>query len=261
MSTIEVYKCRLCQGALHVPSVDELVEIVISEGDERPYEKVVESIRGIVARYPPTLCDRCYSEQEAAAERETRARQFEEQVRHAGLPAELRGLTWADMWETSDKRKLAIVAAEKWAGASQPRGLYLWGAAGTGKTRLAATALLARLHGRPGRWVSVAHLLARLDSSFSDKERQVALDVLAGDTALVLDDLDKTTASEAKRAQLFVAIDRRITANAALLFTCNLPPQKLEEKFGEAIASRVLGYSLGRVVELDGADNRLRLDV
>jgi hypothetical protein len=67
--------------------------------------------------------------------------------------------------------------------------------------------------------------------------------------------------SESKRAHLFAAIDRLVTAGVPMLVTGNLSPRLLEEKLGEAIGSRILDYSLGRTHELDGPDRRMSLDV
>lgn len=207
-------------------------------------------------------CDDCvakHDEQQAAiaAAEETATR-----IERSGMPPEIVGLKWGDL-DAHGKRGPAIAAASKWASspAREARGLYLWGPTGTGKTTLAATAAYHRLQYGNGslRWVNVADLLNGLERSYADKERSRSLDILLGDTALVLDDFDKVTPSESKRSQLYSAIDRRILTGAPLLITSNLSPQKLDEKFGEAIASRLTGYCLGRTFEMDGPDRRLTL--
>lgn len=208
------------------------------------------------------VCRDCKTREETRAKEREDREEAQRFMDHAGLPLPLRALKWEDLVQTG-KRTVAIAAAHKWAEApaSEARGLYLWGAAGTGKTRLAATAAWARLEGRhPLRWVSVAVLLASLEASFSDRERQHALRLLTGDGPLVLDDIDKVNPSESKRAQLFAAIDRRVSAGVPLLVTGNLSPKDLESKLDAPIASRILGFSLGRTFEMDGPDRRMTLE-
>ena len=44
-----------------------------------------------------------------------------------------------------------------------------------------------------------------------------------------------------------------------LLITGNLSPTLLEQKLDGPIASRILGYSLGRTFEMDGPDRRMTI--
>jgi DNA replication protein DnaC len=74
-------------------------------------------------------------------------------------------------------------------------------------------------------------LFAHLGRAFSDDERQDALAGLTGDQALVLDDLDKTWPTEYAAEQLFCAIDKRLTARAALLVTTNLALSELAARY------------------------------
>lgn len=208
------------------------------------------------------VCRSCKAKEEEEEARSEERKRLERLTSLSGLPEQLRGLSWDDMIRSGDRR-VAIAAAVKWATCEprEARGLYLWGEAGTGKTRLAGTAAWARLSsGMALRWVSVAVLLAKLESSFSDDERQVALGVLTGDGPIVLDDIDKVNPSESKRAQLFAAIDRRVNAGVPMLVTGNLSPARLEQKLDAPIASRILGYALGRTFQMDGPDRRMTLD-
>jgi len=257
-----VAQCPRCHVKIHLEDLDE-DELRQTLPPERAGD-VVRNVVSMLAKWQRLIwCEPCYGEEVAAEERLAKATATARRIAQTGIPEELRGLTWDDIWQTSQKRCIAILAAQRWAESERPGGLYLWGKAGVGKTMIAAAALTARARewDRPATWVSVAHLLARLDAAFTDDDRRAALSVLSGQGTLVLDDLDKTTASEHRRSQLFTAIDQRITAGAALIVTCNLPPAQLEAKFGEAISSRVLVYARGAVCELDGDDNRLRIGI
>lgn len=205
------------------------------------------------------VCDSCSATEDAAREAAELRSSLQARVVESGLPKAARGFTFGEM-HAGGKRDAAIVQARKWAEAEQPRGMILWGPVGSGKSRLAATAALERIRGGDRvQWVSVAMLIAQTQAAFGDLDRELALKVLTGSRGLVLDDLDKVAPTESVVSRLFVAIEARITAESPLLVTTNLAPAQLTEKFGEAITSRLLGYALGRVRELDGVDRRLKL--
>lgn len=202
----------------------------------------------------PVLCDACA----AAADRAEKDRELQERREAAeamcGLPSSLRGLAWEEM-DDDGARSQPIEAARRWA-AGELNGLVLGGPCGTGKTRLAATALWDRVqHGRRTRWVSVARLVAMDRAGFGTDEKAQANRILTGASPIILDDLDKVGTNAAVRALLYLAIDNRIEAGAPLLVTTNLKPDQLAETFGEAISSRLRGDC--EVHLLTGIDRRV----
>ncbi len=137
--------------------------------------------------------------------------------------------------------------------------LLITGPVGVGKTWIAAAAAWARLELAPLHWFSTPLLFARLGTGLGTPQRDEALEVLSGTTALVMDDLDKVRPTEYAAEQVFLAIDNHINEGAALLVTTNLTLSALAEKFpepfGEAIASRLAGHC--ETFALEGVDRRL----
>lgn len=216
-----------------------------------------------IANRLPLLCDDCEARQAveldaAAAQRSRRQRAIECQQRESssGLPRELAmvDLHQLDHAGCAD----ALQAARDWARLDL-RGVMLTGPFGTGKTTIAAGALLLLLRARHGRWVSAPTLMARLGAGFGSQQREWALDLVTARHALVIDDLDKTRPTEYGAEQIFNAVDNAVTRGQQLLVTTNLDPGQLAAKwpapFGEAIASRLAGYTTAIVVA--GRDRRL----
>jgi DNA replication protein DnaC len=212
-----------------------------------------------------TLCGEC-AEREEAAEREREQQEARrlaavaarERLVRSGLPSQLRDRVWSDLDRTGCEQ--AIEVAQAWARGELP-GLVLTGPIGVGKTTIAATAACEYLTRRPLRWTSVPVLFARLGAGHNDQQRKVALELLTGREALVLDDLDKARGTEYGAEQVFTVIDNRITEGAPLLVTMNATLDELAARFpepaGDAIASRLAGYC--DVLRVDGEDRRLMM--
>lgn len=239
-----VARCRSCQVELKLRS--EL--------------KPNPSARAIAAGRAPRLvngvmCDECDEREEEREARENQAAGVRERLSLSNLPKALHSFYFNEMIP-DEGRKYVVDQVRKWTEIERPGGMCLWGAVGTGKTRLAATAAWSRLQRWDVRWVSMPVLIAQLGAAFNDKARKDAISVLSGKGALILDDLDKINPSEWAINQVFAAIDTRLQAGAALLITTNLPPDQIGDKFGDAVMSRVAGLD---VYELPGRDNRLAL--
>lgn len=218
-----------------------------------------------VALAATLLCESCGAKAMEADDRRTNDATVARHVKASGIPEPLaRAAGWSeiiDVGRTPDEteaRRRAIQAARDWSGKRRPgKGLLLHGDPGTGKTRLAATAAVARMTHSPIRWVSVGVLMAQLDGAWNDDERQQALKVLTDRGPVVLDDFDKVVPNQRMQAALFTALDKRDQSGAAIIVTTNLPPAKLEEKLNEAIVSRLVGMC--QVLRYPGPDHRLGL--
>jgi DNA replication protein DnaC len=215
-----------------------------------------------VALADTMLCEACGVAASSSEDRTRREAAMARNVRESGIPGPLFAeATWPALIEEgktpdeTQRRRAAIAAAKAWAATRRPgRGLLLHGPAGSGKTRLAATAAVARLAHSPIRWVSVGVLMAQLDGAWNDAERQDALKVLTSKGPVVLDDFDKVNPNARLQAALFTALDKREQSGAALLVTTNLAPAELERRFSEPIVSRLTGMCV--VLQYPGADLR-----
>jgi DNA replication protein DnaC len=195
-------------------------------------------------------CSSCADELDRLEEDVRRRAAVDLRRRAADLPASLR-----DQAFDGFSHFAAEAAAKRWA--IEGGGLCLYGPVGVGKTRLAAAACWAALEQRPVRWISVPRLLVRVRSSFDDASRAEAIRVVAGRTAVVLDDLDKASSTDFGREILFPCVDERVEAGAPLLVTTNLRLSELGERYGDWIMSRLAGYC--EVFEMAGADRRLEV--
>ncbi len=204
------------------------------------------------------ICQACTERMEREeAEKAVRER-FASRARTSSVPRELRRSL--DELQVTARNTEALAKARAWV-AGELRGLLLTGPVGTGKTSIAAAAAWERQLHRPALWASVPIMLAHALRAFDDLEREGAMQAITGKGTLALDDLDKVKPSEWAAAQLFAAIDSRVAAGRPLLVTTNLTPSALAAKiggdFGEAIASRLVGYC--DVVCVGGDDRRLTL--
>lgn len=218
--------------------------------------QVADGLLGATLNRLGWVCPECTErEQLEDAQRAERDRYISRE-KFSSVPRGLRrGL---DELQVTSRNIAAIADARAWAAGELP-GLLLTGPVGTGKTWIAAAAVWERQLRKPVRWASVPTMLANALRAFDDEERAGAVDAISGRGALALDDLDKVKPSEWVASQLFSAIDSRVAAARPLLITMNSTPGELETRlgpdFGEAIASRLIGYC--KIVVLDGADRRL----
>ncbi len=176
------------------------------------------------------------------------------------VPRELRDARWST-WERTADNARALEAAREFlrAGETGPD-LFLCGAVGTGKTRLACTALNEawKAGERSVAFARVPMLLYRLQPHQA-AEGTETFDRLTKARLLVLDDLgaERDAATDYTRRTLLMLYEARHDAGKRTVWTSNKTPAEVGAFMGDdRLASRVAGRC--RVVELGGRDWRLR---
>lgn len=133
--------------------------------------------------------------------------------------------------------------------------LYIWGAAGVGKTHL-ATAIVRQF--KDGIVVKPQHIFRKLRGLKSGDEEQAVIDKLARKAHIVIDDLGVEKSSAFSLSALYEIIEARDMNYAkGLIVTSNLSLAGLSERLGDdRITSRLAG--LCKVVQITGNDWRLK---
>lgn len=211
------------------------------------------------------LCDPCSNErseeadlQQAEDDRRRRQARLEDQLMFSGLPKAYYG--WTLEMLDGPEQATAVHAAQRWA-AGEIHGLVLTGPYGVGKSTIAAAAAKRYMadQNKALRWLKVHAIINDLGRGFGHPQRDAMLDALSSNSALVLDDLDKTRPTEHAVGPLFTAIDECVSELRPLIVTTNLSlgdlARKWTDSYGEAIASRLAGYCETHMVT--GIDRRL----
>ena len=138
------------------------------------------------------------------------------------------------------------------------KGLYISGDVGRGKT-YAIFALMNRAQElgmyRWRAWSS-AELFADIRATFNrSKDSEDPVEKAKTAMVLIIDDLGAEKMSEWVETQLGEIIDYRYAEMKPMIFTSNLSIDKLAERVGDRIVSRILGSC--NIVELTGVDRRI----
>jgi DNA replication protein DnaC len=193
-------------------------------------------------------------------------------IQQAGLNQPLYKLMLAGKFEPTQEQERAVKILGEFIH-SPSRNIALTGPVGTGKTHLAvraASELSAQVRSGP-RWDGDEHfwpihtvrfisaprtldtLRAQYQDSSASSDRLEQLFVKPG--ILFLDDFDKVKVTEWSIERLWIILDERIVKIRPTVITSNLKIEGINNKYGEAIASRIANKC--RLIELTGKDQRV----
>ena len=198
-------------------------------------------------------CDDCAEALNATEHQQRRQAAYHRRIVDAAVPKDWRGLAY-DSMDRSNDRGQVVDAAITWA--TRSGGFFLTSRPGTGKSRLAAIALLDVLRERPGHWINVPTLVSMAQADYRSPERRKAEQIMHGKHALVLDDLGKEDPTPYVRQLLQTALETRIHEAAHIFITSNLKVSELGALYGDWLASRLAAFDQWG---MPGTDRRLQL--
>lgn len=157
----------------------------------------------------------------------------------AGVPEKFIGRELSDYRITADNARAAKIA--KGFTANRPkRGVFFYGATGTGKTFLAA--IIAQSFIRDGKRVAFYDMPSLFDAikhTFDAKESTADfLNRVCDSDLLVLDDMGTERVTDWTAEQLYLIVNRRYNANRPLVATSNFDFNGLERRLGNDLTAR-----------------------
>lgn len=164
---------------------------------------------------------------------------FRHTCRRAGIPDRYVGYELGGYRVTADNER-AVKIAKYFCDNKPNRGLFLYGACGTGKTLLAA--IIAQNYLRDGlnvKFFDMPGLLTDIKATFDSKTSTATfLDEICKADLLVVDDIGVEKVTDWSIEQLYLIVNRRYNSNRPLICTSNYDSNGLNRRLGDDITAR-----------------------
>lgn len=152
------------------------------------------------------------------------------------------------LFQTNPQRLQAIIES--------PRGLYLFGKQGIGKTVLACQAGLAFIEsGGQARFLSAVRFILEVQARYNSGGALQFVTELAEVPLLILDDLGKEKWTDDARNNIFHLLFEREAWHRRTYITSNFSLSEIDERVDPSLSSRIAGMC--DVREMKGNDRRL----
>ena len=157
----------------------------------------------------------------------------------------------------NENNKLAFDMAKEFF--VSPRGLYIYGGVGIGKTHLLISAFKRCLWDSNGEYLDSLKLFSKISKNWDTFKKERELEIFYDSNYLFLDDLGSEKISEHNIETTIMLLNERIQRGKKKVFiTSNCDIQKLGENTDDRIASRIFELC-GKPIEIKGSDFRLKL--
>lgn len=183
-------------------------------------------------------------------------------MRNAEFPTKHIGSTVAGYAPENEAERIVKKIVSAWVKKFKPgcSGLYLYGAAGTGKTHLlvAIGKAIIDLHGAEVCYVSAADIIAKAKARFNRKDGEAEntdpFEEAADADVLLLDDIGAEKPSEWVLSEFYRLFNRRYNDNLTTLLTSNVDLAAFEKLYDARIADRL--HEMCSVVHCNGPSRR-----
>lgn len=216
----------------------------------------IPSILGLPPKWLPAAdyCDSCTRQKEISREKFEEQKRIDEVFRNSMLTPRFKTRTFEN-FEVNDQNRKAWETAIDFKINREGNGLLFFGSYGIGKTHLAAS-IANRLLGEASvLYISCPDLLSEIRESIQRKGNPHRFNIAKTVTLLVLDDIGAEKPSDWVRETLFVLINYRYEHQLCTIFTTNCSLEKLEERLGGRIVSRIA--EMCRCIHFEGEDWRV----
>lgn len=183
-----------------------------------------------------------------------------EHLQGIGIPPLFQNCSFDNFESPNEKAKKALKACKDFTDSiingDNPKGIFLSGPFGCGKSHLGAATLIALANAKVEglQFVFVPELLAQIMRTYNTDDNRDYIKEAAMNNVICLDDIGAERISAWSRDQLSLLVNERYAHQRPTIMTTNASMEELENRLGGAIISRIWEMTKGFV--MSGPDYR-----